>query len=245
VAITPAEPGAAPTDEPACPRCGARYTGDQEYCLECGFRLPAASGVTGALSTAWRRRVGGYPGDWVWPVLLGLVVAIVAAVAAVLLSRSDGRGSTIVATTGGSVAPPTVVGTSETVPATPTDTTVVTPPVTGTAPPPTTTGTVPPPRPRPRRPIAWPAGQSGWTVVLESIPRTDAGRQLASARARQAIRGALPQVGILDSNRFSSLHPGYYVVFAGVHDDKSGADASLSRARAAGFAAAYSRRIVP
>jgi hypothetical protein len=245
VATAPAEPGAAAAEEPLCPRCGARYDGEQEYCLECGLRLPETRGVVGVLSAAWRRRIGGYPGDWVWLVLLWLLVAIAGAVAAILLSRTTGHGSTLVATDNRPVVPPTVVDTSGTV--TPPVSTVATPPVTATTAPPATTGTVPPPRPRPRPtgPIEWPVGRSGYSVVLESIPRTPEGRKLAVARAREGIRAGLTRVGILDSNRFSSLHPGYYVVFSGVYADKSRADSAVSRGRAAGFSAAYSRRIVP
>ena len=48
---------------------------------------------------------------------------------------------------------------------------------------------------------------------------------------------------MLDSARFSSLHPGYYVVFSGVYGSKTQADAALRTARSSGFAGAYSRPI--
>ena len=44
------------------------------------------------------------------------------------------------------------------------------------------------------------------------------------AEARKALASGLEQVGVLDSDRFSSLHPGYYVVFSGVYGSFSEAN---------------------
>jgi len=49
---------------------------------------------------------------------------------------------------------------------------------------------------------------------------------------------------VLDSSRYASLHPGYYVVFTGVFDTEAEAASALQRARAV-FPAAYQREIVP
>ena len=51
-----------------CPRCGVAYEPLQEYCLECGERLPTNRGVVGVLASSWQRRFAWYPGDWIWPV---------------------------------------------------------------------------------------------------------------------------------------------------------------------------------
>ena len=59
-----------PPAPPQCPRCGATYGPDQEYCLECGQRLRPAGGVFGRLAGAWQRKFSWYPGDWIWSVLL-------------------------------------------------------------------------------------------------------------------------------------------------------------------------------
>ena len=116
---------------------------------------------------------------------------------------------------------------------------------------PTTTGppetpTTPPPATRPPPAAgaltAWPANQNGYTVVLESIP-SNAGRSLAVDRARAASRAGLPQVGVLDSSLYSSLHPGYWVVFSGIYASSGQADAAAQAAAGKGFAAAYSRQI--
>jgi hypothetical protein len=229
---TPARPPA----EPGCPRCGTPHDPGQEYCLECGYRLQPAPGLAGRLSGAWQQRFGWYPGDWFWRVLLGLVIAIAGATAAIVLTDAGAENTTIVATQGG---PPHM-------PTTAPETATVTLPSVSTAPgPPSTPSTPPPPTttaPAPGSLTAWPAGRSGFTVVLESIP-TSAGRALALERARAASRAGLPQVGVLDSGRYSSLHPGYYVVFSGIYT--SGGQAETARAAAAekGFQLAYSREI--
>ncbi len=79
-----------------CPRCGVAYEHLQEYCLECGERLPTNRGTVGVLAAAWQRRFRWYPGDWVWPALLFLVIAIVAT--AVSAATTSGSATTIVAT---------------------------------------------------------------------------------------------------------------------------------------------------
>jgi zinc-ribbon domain len=229
---TPARPVA----EPSCPRCGAPHEPGQEYCLECGYRLQPASGVAGRLSGAWQRRFGWYPGDWFWRLLLGLVIAIAGAAAAIVLADAGAEDTTIVATQGGGPHEPTTASESTTV-TLPSVSTAPGPPVTPTAPPPPSTTA-----PAPGSLTSWPAGQSGYTVVLESLP-VSSGRSLALERARAASRAALPQVGVLVSSGFSSLHPGYYVVFSGIYTSRSQADAARASAAEKGFRLAYSREI--
>jgi hypothetical protein len=223
--------GPAPAGEPTCPRCGAPHGADQEYCLECGYRLRPRGGALGRLAAAWRERLGWYPGDWVWPVLLGFVIAVAGAGAAIILADAGAEDRTIVATEGGPPHSPTTspVTTTVALPSVPTGTPTAPPPATTTA-------------PAPGALIGWPAGQSGWTVVLESIP-TRAGRSLAVARARDASRDGLSEVGVLDSSRYSSLHPGYYVVFSGIYASRPEAERARAAASAKGFGTAYTRQI--
>lgn len=228
-----------PPEGPHCPRCGAAYGPNQEYCLECGRRLRSAGGVFGRLAGAWQERFAWYPGDWIWPVLLFLLIAVAGATAAIVLADAGAGNSTLVATEGGSprspaTTPPTATVVLPTVP----DGTPTGGPTTPTEPPPATTTA-----PRPGTLIAWPAGRNGYTVVLESIPATSSGRALALARARAASRAGLPQVGVLDSSRYSSLHPGYSVVFSGIYNSRGKADAAQAAANAKGFGAAYVRQI--
>lgn len=91
--------------------------------------------------------------------------------------------------------------------------------------------------------LDWPAGEDGWTVVLATLPQTE-GRRAAIAQARDARRRGLPAVGILDSSRYASLHPGYWVVFSGVYTSEAEAASALPQARRL-VGAAATRRIVP
>ena len=228
---------ARPPDEPACPRCGTPHDPGQEYCLECGYRLRAAGGLIGRLGAAWQRRFGWYPGDWVWRVLLGFVIAVAGATAAIVLADAGAENKTLVATQGGPPHTPTTAPETATVTLPAVSTPSAGPPSTPATPPPATTAGRPP-----GALTAWPAGQSGFTVVLESLP-VSTGRSAAFARARAASRAGLPQVGVLDSGRYSSLHPGYYVVFSGIYSSRPQADTARAAAAEKGFRLAYSREI--
>jgi hypothetical protein len=211
----------------SCPQCGAAVEPLQEYCLECGSRL-RATGVVPALASGWRRRLHWYPGDWVWPSLLALVVAALSAAGAIWWTRDAGSaaGTTIVAGT----APLPTVATTETAPVTPT-----VPTQTGA------TTTAPRTTPRARALIEWP-DRNGWTLVLASLP-TSGGRPAAVGKAREAIRAGLDEVGVIDSSEYSSLHPGYYVVFAGVYPTIGAAQDAVSEAAEKGYENAYARRV--
>jgi hypothetical protein len=89
---------------------------------------------------------------------------------------------------------------------------------------------------------AWPAGESGWTIVLVSYPKA-LGQSQALATATRAARKGLNEVGVIDSSDYASLQPGYLVVFTGIYGAKADADAAVSTARQAGFGGAYSRQI--
>ena len=204
----------------------------QEYCLECGARLHTP-GLVPALAQGWRRRLRWYPGDWIWPSLLALLVAALAAAGAILWTRDaeSAPSETLVGDT--SPLPTTVVTTPPTTAAGPTVPTVT-----------TKTTSTNKARPGPRKLIEWPRNRSAWTLVLASLP-TSSGRKAAIAKARQALDADLAQVGVLDSARFSSLHPGYYVVFSGVYDSLGDAQDAVSEAADAGYENAYARRITP
>lgn len=207
--------------ERECPRCGSAAGTHQEYCLECGARLPPDGAAAGRTA-------------WVWPVALTAAIAFLAAgiIVAIQLTTDEERG-VLVATTAPPTLPPT---TAEPVP---TDTLPTPPEPTVTEPVPTVAA--PPQRPRV---IEWPQGTRGWTVVLASIPAAQ-GRPAAVARARDAADAGLTEVGVLRSDEFSSLHPGYLVVFAGVYDTQAQADQARAGARERGFDNTYPREIAP
>jgi hypothetical protein len=77
---------------------------------------------------------------------------------------------------------------------------------------------------------AWPR-RDGWTIVLVTIPKVE-GRDPALAVAERARQRGLLQVGILDSGRFASTHPGFWLVVAGVYDTQPQAAGALRPARA-------------
>lgn len=221
----------APVESPAatereCPRCGSAADAFQEYCLECGFRLPADPGAAGPA-----RRLAAT--GWTWPVLLTAVVAILAAgvIVAIQLTTDEEKGF-LVATSPQPEIPTVAPTAPEPVP-----TTVPEPPL-ETQPPPS------PPPPPANRLIPWPQGTRGWTVVLASLPQ-DGGRAAATVKAREALDAGLGEVGVLRSDEFSSLHPGYYVVFTGVYDTRAQAEQGAAQARNRGYDRPYAREIAP
>ena len=168
-----------------CPRCGEGVAAGQEFCLECGLRLPGVDRLGPAPASPRKALV---------PLLVTAVIAAGGGAAAIALTRDTATATTIVTATGGSEAVPTPTVTSETALA------------------------------------DWPSGTSGWTNVLVSVPKVD-GRDAAVARAEQARRKGLRRVGVLDSSRYASLHPGYWVVFAGVYSSEPEATSRLREAR--------------
>ena len=167
-----------------CPRCGEPLAAGQEYCLECGLRLPGPS------------RLGPVPPSrrsLVLPLVLAALVAAGGATAAIALTRESATATPILTATGGSEF-------------------VTTAPV--------ARGTL----------ADWPVGEGSWTNVIVSLPKVE-GRDAALARAEEARRRGLRQVGVLDSSRYASLHPGYWVVFSGVYASEPEATSRLREAK--------------
>jgi hypothetical protein len=216
------------TAERDCPECGSPAEASQEYCLQCGHRLPpdpAAAGVP--------RRALASGGPALTLLVTGVIALLAAAVVTAVQLTTDEAEPLLVVTS----PQPTVLPTTEA--QEPTVTVPATPPPQPTAPPPTQ------PPPRAGQVIEWPAGTDGWTLVLASIPEGAGNRTIATRQARQAVDRGLRQVGVLVSSRYSSLHPGYLVVFSGVYSNRSAAEQALSRARVAGYRSAYARPITP
>lgn len=215
-----------------CERCGSPARAGQEYCLECGARL----GRDGGGSVVRAIRSHPWLTGWLAPALLGLVIAVFGTGAAIAISDGGDETAAISTATGGSL---TVTDNGSTLTA-PEPTTPAT-----TAEPPPTAPTTTTPRPRPANPaaVSWPRGKRGWTIVLLSLPQAN-GRAAAAAKAAEARKGGLRRVGILDSSRYASLHPDYYVVFTGIFDTDVEAASAVQRAKAV-FPGAYVREIVP
>jgi hypothetical protein len=231
----PVDPEAPPTSarsEPGlCPTCGAPHDPFQEYCLECGHRLPSPYGVR---REVWTR---GSP-VWLWAALAALLlVALVAgAIVAVAATKGDEEAGTsipVVSTTPQTTDTVGIITQPGTVTINPPTSTIIptTTLSTTTSSTTTTSGT-----------ITWPAGRDGYSIFLKSVP-TSQGRAQADAAAHRAIDNGLTQVGVLNSTDYSSLNAGYWVTFTGVYDSESQANSALSNARSKGFPTAYVRRV--
>ena len=85
----------------------------------------------------------------------------------------------------------------------------------------------------------WPAGLSAWTVVLAS--ETD--RNAAQTKADQASSRFDGPTGVLRSDDYESLRPGYWVAFAGQLDTREQAISATRTMRRTGFADAYPRYV--
>jgi hypothetical protein len=214
----------------SCPRCGARVEPGQEYCLECGLRLPGG-GLAAAVGSTWQRRIGRRAPDWLWTIAAALLVAAVMTGVAIGISRGGSGEAGYFEATGPSVLTTTEAEPPTTAPETTAET------ETEPAPTPPTT-TAPPPAPQI---VDWPPSQNGYTVVIASMPQSG-GRAAAVRKAREVLASDLPSVGVLDSGEFSSLHPGYYVVFSGIYEDQRAAIAAAPRVQRL-YPAAYIRQI--
>jgi hypothetical protein len=241
----PPPPEAAPPPPPPepgrCPNCGAPHDVYQEYCLECGRRLPGAF-VGGRYTEIWRRDSP----VWLWAALAALLLVALISGAVVALAATDDEKSSepatsipVVSTSPGTTdtvgvvtQPPTITINPPTTTTTPATTTFSTTTIGTTTFGTTTTGSN----------VTWPPNKDGFTVVLKSVP-TSNGRSQAEAAANRARTNGLSQVGILNSSDFSSMNPGYYVTFTGIYDTESQANAALPNARSRGFPTAYVREV--
>lgn len=114
----------------------------------------------------------------------------------------------------------------------------------GTGTPPIDGGTATPPAGATSSTGDWPAGRDGWTVVVAGY-----GSETANPEARAQQRAADVQAdgfdaGVLFSSDFTSLCPGFHVVFSGVFDSSAEARAHMADLAATGnYADMYDREI--
>lgn len=83
---------------------------------------------------------------------------------------------------------------------------------------------------------SWPEDTSAYTVILLSTDNVEGAR----ATARRAAEAGVP-AGVLDSSDYSSLNPGFQVVFAGEFDSAEEAQQAAERYAGLGFAGGYAR----
>jgi septal ring-binding cell division protein DamX len=187
---TPPENAGETAPDRRCPRCGSALRPEQEWCLNCGAGVGA--------------RLAG-PRGWRWPLALvgGLLALTLVAFVLALVELAGGPET---------IATPTVTPTPQAAaPAAPATT-----PAPSTTPdpsqiPPASGGTAATPQVS-----DWPAGKTGYTVVLES----SASRSAANARAKELSGQGIP-VGVLDTSGYARLGQGRYAVFSGQYTTRS------------------------
>jgi len=182
-----------------------------------------------ALAGAWRARLRWYPGDWIWAALVLLIVAAAGAAVAVASTGTTPARTELFVATG-----------AKPVPVTPTREVTSTP--TPAQQQRNEKRTHTPPKKQTTL-VTWPFGRTAYTVVLSSYPSATASLK-ANRLARRAMSSGLTDVGILDSSRYSSLHPGYLVIFTGVYESADDAASAQQHAQRLGFGKAYTRQIV-
>jgi septal ring-binding cell division protein DamX len=231
---TPPEIPAGPPER-RCPRCGAAMAPDQEWCLACG----AAAGTEVVEAEGWRIPLY-LGGGLVALAIIGVILAIVA-----LSNQKQEANATPTPTAVASVPPGATISplpSPTTAPVTPVPTTDD---GTGTAAPtetPTATATeAPTDTPTPDAGSGtfpgWTGSDGDYTIIIKS-----ATSQSSAEKTAQKAQDAGTTVGILNSDDYSSLNGGYYVVFSGDYATKSDAQADLDGIRA-DFKDAYVRQI--
>ena len=217
---TPPEPPAPPeTAAQRCPRCGSAMSEQQEWCLSCG----AAVGTHVVAAPGWRTPIA----------IAGAILALAAiAIAVAIVQLADDTDRVAQQPPPAAAAPTPTASPLPT--ATPEESLTPDPTI------PEASGTEQD-ETTPTAGLAdaeWPAGETGWTVVLGS----DSSEEDAQAKADRFAADGISGVGILDSDDFAAFGADVFVVFAGVYDSQSEASEALDGIDAKG---AYIRRVAP
>lgn len=193
-----------------------RSAAETTTCPHCGGRLAADQDWCLDCGAPVNVRIRSAP-DWRVPLAIvgGTVLVAAAILVFVLIAASNSANSSVPAV-------------------------LATPPVHHARhPPPKPTQTQPTTPPAPTL-ASWPAGVTGYTVILGVIPAKPA----ATTSANKTAATGIP-VGLLYSSDYSSMHPGHWIVFSGTYTSRAQADAAATRLQAKGQASAYSWPVVP
>jgi predicted nucleic acid-binding Zn ribbon protein len=188
----------APAPERHCPRCGTTLRSDQEWCLNCGAGLGAQLAA---------------PRGWRWPVaLVGGLLALLA-IAIVLALVELGKDSETITPAATPAAAATPAPTTAAAVPTPTPTPSTNPSLV----PPSNGGTAATPQTS-----DWPAGKTGYTVMLDSSTN----QATAAARAKDLAGQGIP-AGVLDTSGYKPLTKDRFVVFSGQYVSRADARNAL------------------
>ena len=234
---TPTAPTPPGPPERYCPRCGSALAQEQEWCLACG----AAADTEVVEARGWRV-----------PLYLGgglAALAVIGVILAILALASSNEEVTPTPTPTASAVPPGATPAATTPPLetqTPLPSTTATPDPLESATPEATESATPDATEPPNTEDGtgttstfpgW-SGTDGWTIIIDSST-TQSG---AEETATQAESDGLTGIGILNSDDYSSLNGGYYVVFSNEYTSQADAEAALPDVRAK-FSDAYVREV--
>jgi hypothetical protein len=220
-------------DVARCPACLSPVRSDQRYCLECGERLlvdeipppPDGGSAFSNRSTTLLAIVA------VVLIVIGVGLAWVA-----LREPSAGEDTTDTAITAPTDTVMTDTGFTDTTFTDTgmtdtgfTDTTITDTGMTDTG---SSAG-------------GWPAGQTGWAVILASKSQSTFQESDAQLVADEAATAGVPMTGVLDSSLFPSLNPGYWAVFSGPYATREEAEAAAQTVQSQGYPDAYAREVQP
>jgi hypothetical protein len=205
----------------SCASCGAPLAEDQRYCLQCGERIappssvllgappPAATAATAESPTA-QLTPPGYPpprarGAFGENERRGNAVTVIAGVGVLLLAM--GVGVLIGRSSAGRPSAPGAPAVISVASASPSGTTTAT---------------------EAAFTSDWPAGKSAYTVELQTL--ATAATQAIAVEAAKSAAGAkgAKSVGALESDEFSSLPAGDYIVYSGTYKKKTEAQKALA-----------------
>ncbi len=203
-----------PVASEACASCGAPMAADQRYCLECGERRSLMSSVllggppgahpAAAATSPPAQQPRTSPTDNAWQ--RSTTLTVIAGVGVLLLAMGVG---VLIGRAGNSKSAPAAQVIS--VASTPSAGASAAPGASEAA----FTG-------------SWPAGASGYTVQLQTLPVSGtAVSAVEAAKAAATAKGA-GGVGALKSSEFSSLASGNYVIYAGVDHTRAEAAKALA-----------------
>lgn len=222
----PQPPDAPPLNTPHCAECDAPLDPDQRYCLECGAPTSRAPRLAAARSGAKILALA--------LILLALGTGFLA-VAVTRENHSSNTGGIGTSTTSTSTTETTGTGTqtgfetvtSGTTTSTPTTSTTSTTTSTTTTPI-TSTTTTSTPTTSTTAPTAssWPPGTQAWTVILASVKTQSSADRIAARASSDGF-----SAGVLYSSAYSTLSPGYWVVFSGQYASSADATAAATSAR--------------
>lgn len=217
-----------------CPACLATVEPGQQYCLACGERLTPGDPLVPR---------GARPAAAI--IALGLLLLLIGGLG-IAYGFTRGNDTTTsaattthVVTTTGPSAPPTAssapVPTFTSVPATTFSSTTVPTFSTAPTPPPTTTALV--------EKNDWPSGTDGWAVLLMSRSTQQYDYAYITQQKTAAEDKGISNAGVLNSDDFPTLNPGYWVLYMGPYTSRAAAQAAVPTAVAGGYSDAYVRNV--